>query len=69
MVFMGDVSSAALPVGNEIVLDANGIATGELREPAAYMLVQALTPTAGREWLGMTTGENPNPPATQAPVR
>lgn len=55
-----------LPVGNEIVLDASGIATGELREPAAYMPVQALTPTGGREWLGMTTGESPNPPATAA---
>ena len=62
----GIMKGRALPVGNEIVLDHNGIATGELREPAAYMLVQALTPTGGREWLGMTTGENPNPPATQA---
>ncbi len=55
-----------LPIGNEIVLDAQGIATGELREPAAYMLVQALMPTQGREWLGMTTGEDPVPPATPA---
>lgn len=55
-----------LPIGNEIVLDHNGVATGELREPAAYMLVQALTPTGGREWLGMTTGVNPEPPATPA---
>ena len=62
----GIMKGRALPVGNEIVLDHNGIATGELREPAAYMLAQALTPTGGREWLGMTTGENPNPPATQA---
>lgn len=62
----GIMQGRALPVGNEIVLDHNGIATGELREPAAYMLAQALTPTGGREWLGMTTGENPNPPATQA---
>lgn len=62
----GIMKGRALPVGNEIVLDHNGIATGELREPAAYMLVQALTPTGGREWLGMTTGENPNPPATAA---
>jgi predicted amidohydrolase YtcJ len=53
-----------LPVGNEIVLDADGLATGELLEPAAYMLVQQLTPTGGREWLGMTTGENPLPAAT-----
>lgn len=60
----GIMKGRKLPVGNEIVLDHNGIATGELLEPAAYMLVQALTPTGGREWLGMTTGENPNPPAT-----
>ncbi len=53
-----------LPVGNEIVLDSEGLATGELLEPAAYMLVQQLTPTQGREWLGMTTGENPSPAAT-----
>ena len=62
----GIMRGRKLPIGNEIVLDENGIATGELREPAAYMLVQALTPTGGREWLGMTTGENPNPPATAA---
>jgi predicted amidohydrolase YtcJ len=62
----GIMKGRELPVGNEIVLDHNGIATGELREPAAYMLVQALTPTGGREWLGMTTGESPNPAATAA---
>ena len=56
----------ALPTGNEIVLDAQGLATGELREPAAYMLVLSQIPTGGREWLGMTTGENPVPPATPA---
>ena len=62
----GIMRGRKLPVGNEIVLDHNGIATGELLEPAAYMLAQALTPTGGREWLGMTTGENPDPPATPA---
>jgi len=62
----GIMRGRALPVGNEIVLDQDGLATGELREPAAYMFVQALTPTGGREWLGMTTGENPVPPATPA---
>jgi len=62
----GIMRGRSLPVGNEIVLDASGLATGELREPAAYMPVQALTPTGGREWLGMTTGENPVPPATTA---
>ena len=65
----GIMRGRALPTGNEIVLDAQGIATGELREPAAYMVVQALTATGGREWLGMTTGENPNPPATAAQRR
>ena len=60
----GIMKGRALPAGNEIVVDGNGVATGELREPAAYMPVLALTATGGREWLGMTTGENPNPPAT-----
>ena len=60
----GIMRGRALPTGNEIVLDSEGNATGELREPSAYMPVQALTPTGGREWLGMTTGENPNPLAT-----
>jgi predicted amidohydrolase YtcJ len=62
----GVMRGRQLPTGNEIVLDAGGLATGELREPAAYMFALALTPTGGREWLGMTTGENPVPPATAA---
>jgi predicted amidohydrolase YtcJ len=60
----GIMRGRQLPVGNEIVLDSQGLATGELLEPAAYMLVQQLTPTGGREWLGMTTGENPQVPVT-----
>jgi predicted amidohydrolase YtcJ len=55
-----------LPPGNEIVMDAHGLATGELREAAAYAPVLAFTETGGRELLGMTTGENPEPPATAA---
>jgi len=62
----GILRGRSLPVGNEIVLGADGLATGELREFMAYMLVQALTPTGGREWLGMTSGEDPQPPATPA---
>ena len=58
-----------LPTGNAIVLDGSGLATGELREPAAYMPVLALTPTSGREWLGLTTGEDPSPVATPAQRR
>ena len=44
----------------------DGLATGELREAAAFAPVLALTATGGREWLGMVTGENPVPPATAA---
>ncbi|MDE2446147.1 MAG: amidohydrolase [Alphaproteobacteria bacterium] len=62
----GIMRGRKLPVGNEIVLDAQGLATGELKEPAAFSLVQALGPTGGREWLGMNTGEGPVPPATAA---
>ena len=65
----GIMRGRALPTGNEIVLDSNGLATGELREPAAYMPVLELTPTGGREWLGVTTGESPSPAATPAQRR
>jgi predicted amidohydrolase YtcJ len=54
----------ALPPGNEIVMGADGKATGELKEFAAYAPVMALTPTQGREILGLSTGEGPVPPAT-----
>lgn len=60
----GLMRGASLPPGNEVVLGPDGLATGELREAAAFNPVLALTPTGGREWLGMTTGENPVPPAT-----
>ena len=60
----GIMRGRELPVGNEIVLDSEGNATGELKEPAAFMPVQELGPTGGREFLGMNTGENPVPPAT-----
>ncbi len=60
----GILKGRELPVGNEIVMGADGLATGELREPAAFMPVLALTPTGGRDYLGFTTGGNPQPPAT-----
>ncbi len=53
-----------LPTGNEIVMGSDGLATGELKEAAAFSPALALTPTGGREWLGMTTGEDPEPPET-----
>ncbi|MGE3875834.1 MAG: amidohydrolase [Parvibaculaceae bacterium] len=58
-----------LPPGNEIVMGSDGLATGELKEPAAYGPVFQLTPTQGREGLGLATGEDPLPPATPAQRR
>jgi predicted amidohydrolase YtcJ len=58
-----------LPPGNEIVMGPDGLAMGELKEPAAYGPVFQLTPTQGREGLGMTTGDDPVPPATPAQRR
>lgn len=55
-----------LPLGNEIVLDKNGVATGELKEFSAFLPVLELTETCGREALGIITGENPAIPATPA---
>jgi predicted amidohydrolase YtcJ len=62
----GLLKGRALPTGNEIVIGEDGLATGELREAAAFAPVLALTQTGGREWLGMTTGEDPVPAATPA---
>jgi predicted amidohydrolase YtcJ len=60
----GILHGKKLPVGNEVVMGSDGIATGELIEPAAFMPVLALMPTEGRESLGFTTGRNPIPHAT-----
>ncbi len=62
----GLLHGASLAPGNEIVMGSDGLATGELREAAAFAPILRLTATAGREWLGMVTGGNPVPPATAA---
>jgi predicted amidohydrolase YtcJ len=62
----GLLHGASLTPGNEIVMGGDGLATGELREAAAFAPLLNLTATGGREWLGMVTGENPVPPATAA---
>lgn len=62
----GLLHGASLTPGNEIVMGSDGLATGELREAAAFAPLLNLTATGGREWLGMVTGENPVPPATAA---
>ncbi len=60
----GLLHGRSLPPGNEIVVGSDGLATGELREAAAFAPLLRLTATGGREWLGMVTGENPVPPAS-----
>jgi predicted amidohydrolase YtcJ len=62
----GLLHGKALPPGNEIVMGADGLATGELKEIAAFGPLFAMTPTQGREGLGMATGEGPQPPANAA---
>ncbi|OED50695.1 amidohydrolase [Rhodobacteraceae bacterium (ex Bugula neritina AB1)] len=53
-------------VGSEVVMGSDGLATGELLEPAAYEAVMALTSLGGREMLGMTTGADPVPAPSAA---
>ena len=62
----GLLNGKELPPGNEIVMGPDGLATGELKEMAAFNPVFALTPTQGRESLGLTTAEDPVPSATPA---
>ncbi len=52
--------------GSEIVVGADGLATGELRETGAFEGILALTATGGRAMLGYVTGEDPSPAATLA---
>lgn len=51
-----------LPVGNEVVMGADGQATGELREKYALLPVLDLRTSGGREMLGMSGIEPPVPP-------
>lgn len=60
----GVFDGAAVPTGSEIVMGPDGHATGELREPGAFRYILALTPTQGRDTLGFTDAEDPDPPPT-----
>ncbi len=62
----GLLNGKSLPPGNEIVMGPDGLANGELKEIAAFGPLFEMTPTQGREGLGMATGEGPVPPATAA---
>ncbi|MHC0053637.1 amidohydrolase [Actibacterium sp. D379-3] len=60
----GILDGAAVPLGSEIVMGADGRASGMLVETGAFGYVTALTKTGGRDFLGYVTGDNPVPPAT-----
>lgn len=62
----GLLHGAEVAEGSEVVMGADGTATGELLEAAAFEAVLNLSPYGGRELLGMTTGANPIPAPTNA---
>lgn len=62
----GLLQGGEVDAGSEIVMGADGLASGELLEPGAYSPVLALTRHGGREMMGLTTGKDPVPPATAA---
>ncbi len=60
----GILRGAKLNTGNEVVMGADGLATGELREFEAFGPVLNLGASGGRESVGIVTGRDPIPPAT-----
>lgn len=58
----GLLQGADMPVGCEVVMGADGTATGELREQIAYAPVLALRTSGGREDLGFAGQEPKHPP-------
>lgn len=62
----GILHGAQINPGSEIVMAADGTATGELRETDAFAPVIALTENQGREALGYTTARDPDPAPTVA---
>ncbi len=57
----GLLEGGAVDAGSEIVMGADGLASGELLEPGAYSPVLALTRHGGRDMLGLTSGKDPIP--------
>ncbi len=57
----GILNGGSINPGSEIVMAADGTASGELRETDAFAQVIALTETQGREALGYTTARDPVP--------
>ncbi|MDE4133499.1 amidohydrolase [Phaeobacter sp. QD34_3] len=62
----GLLQGGEVDAGSEIVMGEDGLASGELLEPGAYSPILSLTRYGGREMLGLTTGKDPEPPATKA---
>ena len=61
----GLLRGRATPAGTEVVMGPDGLASGELRESAAFGPILDLA-GAGRPRLGLDTGEEPWPMPTQA---
>jgi len=61
----GILHGLATPPGSEVVMGGDGLATGELREFEGFAPITGLTPTGGREMLGLM-GHEPNTPPTAA---
>jgi predicted amidohydrolase YtcJ len=57
----GILQGRKLGPGNEIVMGADGLATGELREGEASEPVMALATSGNRDRLGLSTGGEPDP--------
>lgn len=55
----GLLHGAPMPKGSDVVMGEDGTATGELREFDAFAPLVAMTPTKGRELLGLSTGRSP----------
>ena len=60
----GILKGRTLSQGNEIVMGADGFATGELREFEAFAPILDLGTSGGRESAGIVTGRNPFPVPT-----
>jgi len=62
----GILKGRKLGPGNEIVMGADGLANGELREGEAIDPVRSLSQSGDRDRLGLTTGGEPEPRPTAA---
>ena len=61
----GILQGREVPPGNEIVMGADGLATGELREFEGFAPITGMTPTGGREMLGLQGHEPKSPPTAE----